>query len=509
MPATTLSDNPNLGYLRNRARELQRAVRRGDPEALRRLADQRVAVPGDPAAFPLSGAQLVVARECGFASWPRLRRYLDVVARYRWDPAAERTGTGGDPAGAFCRLACLTYASDGPDRWQRARELLAEHPTLPRDSVWAAAAAADVAAVREHLAADPALARRQGGPYRWRPLFYLAYSRLDPAVPADAVLDIARLLLRHGADPDEGYLWHGLPTPFTLLTGAFGEGEQGPVRQPRHPHSLALARLLLDAGANPNDGQALYNRMFRRDDDHLALLFEYGLGTGDGGVWKRRLGEALDSPAGMLRGQLAWAVDHGFGDRVRLLVRHGVDIVSPLPDGRTPAARARWSAHRAIADFLVANGAPAPDPDPVDDLIGAAMAADRVAVRRLCDAYPGVAERARRRRPGLLVWAAARGRREAVELIAELGFDVNALGRGDTPGETPWETALHRAAASGDLGLARTLLALGADPDITDARFAATPLGWARHFEQPSMVELLEPVTMAPPGGDGSAVRTP
>jgi hypothetical protein len=107
------------------------------------------------------------------------------------------------------------------------------------------------------------------------------------------------------------------------------------------------------------------------------------------------------------------------------------------------------------------------------------------------------------------VWAAAGGRREAVELIAELGFDVNALGRGDTPGETPWETALHRAAASGDLGLARTLLALGADPDITDARFAATPLGWARHFEQPSMVELLEPVTMAPPGGDGSAVRTP
>ncbi|GIH16918.1 ankyrin repeat domain-containing protein [Rugosimonospora africana] len=509
MPAVSLSDNPHLGYLRNRARELQRGVRRGDPDALRRLADQRVDVPGEPTAFPLSGAQLTVARECGFASWPRLRRYLDVVAQYRWDAAPEPAGAG-DVAGEFCRLACLTYANDGPVRWQRARDLLAEHPTVTRDSVWAAAAAVDVAAVRAQLAAEPALARRRGGPYQWRPLFYLAYSRLDPAVPVGAVLEIARLLLDNGADPDEGYLWNGLPTPFTLLTGAFGEGEQGPERQPRHPHSLALARLLLDAGANPSDGQTLYNRMFRPDDDHLALLFEYGLGVGDGGVWKRRLGEALESPADMMRGQLAWAIDHDFLDRVRLLVRHGVDIVSPLDDGRTPAARAAWSARRAIVEFLVAHGAPAPDPDPVDDLIGAAMAADRPAVRRLVDAYPEVAEQARQRRPGLLVWAAADGRREAVALIAELGFDVNALGRGDTPGETPWNTALHEAAASGDLDLARALLALGADPDITDARFAGTPLGWARHFERQAMVELLEPVTTEPPpGDDGSTGSTP
>ena len=81
-----------------------------------------------------------------------------------------------------------------------------------------------------------------------------------------------------------------------MLTGAFGEGELGPVRQPRHPHSLALARLLLSAGADPNDGQALYNRMFEPGNDHLELLLEFGLGTGDGGPWRRRLGDALDSP---------------------------------------------------------------------------------------------------------------------------------------------------------------------------------------------------------------------
>ena len=74
-----------------------------------------------------------------------------------------------------------------------------------------------------------------------------------------------------------------------MLTGVFGQGELGPVRQPRHPHSLALARLLLEAGANPNDGQALYNRMFEPDNDHLELLFEFGLGAGDGGPWKARM----------------------------------------------------------------------------------------------------------------------------------------------------------------------------------------------------------------------------
>src|SRR5205823_5417589 len=151
----------------------------------------------------------------------------------------------------------------------------------------------------------------------------------DPAIGEAATLTSARMLLQAGADPNAGYLWHGLPASFTVLTGAFGEGEAGPVRQPRHPHSLALARTLLDAGADPNDGQALYNRMFRPDDDHLVLLFGYGLGSATDGLWRRRLGGALETPAEMLSRQVSWAVSHGFADRLRLLVDHGVDVRSP------------------------------------------------------------------------------------------------------------------------------------------------------------------------------------
>jgi Ankyrin repeats (3 copies)/Ankyrin repeats (many copies) len=319
------------------------------------------------------------------------------------------------------------------------------------------------------------------------------------------VLVAARLLLDTGADPNAGYLWQGLPTPFTVLTGGFGEGELGPARQPRHPHSLALARLLLNAGADPNDGQALYNRMFEPGNDHLELLLEFGLGTGAGGPWLARLGTAVDAPAELVRGQLAWAITHGMAERVRLLAEHGVDVAAPSDDGITPAAMAATAGHAEIVEYLVALGAPAPGLGPADAFIAAALAADRARIGQLRLDRPGLADEVRSARPALVVWAAACGRPGAVELLVELGFDVNAKGRTDVPSEQPWQTALHRAAESGDLGLARTLLRLGADPDIRDKRFGATPLGWARHFGQESLIELLEPVTTAEAPGDEDA----
>ena len=54
------------------------------------------------------------------------------------------------------------------------------------------------------------------------------------------------------------------------------------------------------------------------------------------------------------------------------------------------------------------------------------------------------------------------------------------MGRTDVPSDQPWQTALHKAAEDGHLELARTLLRLGADPDVRDHRFGSTPLGWAR-----------------------------
>jgi hypothetical protein len=361
---------------------------------------------------------------------------------------------------------------------------------------------------------DPALAGRQGGPYGWEPLLYLTYARHDPAVSETATLGTARLLLDHGADPNAGYLWHGLIPPFTALAGALGSGEGD---QPEHPHAFALASLLLDAGADANDGQVLYNRQFGADDRHLVLLLDHGLGHGDGGPWRARLGHTMDSPAELLRVQLWWAIVHDLRDRVRLLVARGADFRSPFQvsggrpswartsDGRTPAEVASLAGCPEVAGWLVTQGAVRPAGAGADGLIAAVLAGDRATARRL-QAHAGTA---RAQRPGLIVWAAARRSTDAIVLLSELGFDVNALGRTDIPMEQAWETALHEAAAQGDVQMARLLVDLGADPDIKDTRFDSTPLGWARHFGQQPMIEFLRPLTRpeaaGTPGSQGGS----
>jgi hypothetical protein len=463
-----LPEQPSLEQLRNQAKDLRRT-----------------------SGIPLWEAQLSVARRYGFTSWARLKQHVELLTRYSRFP--ERVATDSD-AGTFLRLACLSYYDDEPGQWEQARRILERAPGLAEGNVYVGAATADAGALRRVLAADPAAASREGGPFQWEPLCYLAYARHDPAISLEATLETARLLLDAEADPNAGYLWHGLPTPFTTLTGVFGEGEAGPVRAPRHPHSLPLARLLLEAGADPNDGQALYNRMFEPGNDHLELLFEFGLGTGDGGPWRRRLGDALDTPAEMVRGQLAWAVTHGMTERVRLLVEHGVDVTAPL-DGVTATSMAATTGHADLVDYLVAHGAPPLDLPPADAFVAAALAADRPRLGRLLADHPGLPGELRAARPALITWAAACGNPAAVEILAELGFDVNAKGRTDVPSDQPWQTALHKAAEDGNVELARTLLRLGADPDIRDHRFDSTPLGWARHFGQQAIIELLEPLT--------------
>jgi hypothetical protein len=362
MPVT-LPDNPTLDQLRRDARALQRAVRAGDPEAIAGVKRLHPTGTGpDPTTFALTAAQLVVARRCGFTSWPRLKRYLDIAGPLRRDPLSTIAESDADE---FCALACLQYTpADDPQRWSRAADLLLDQPEIVTTSIHAAAAAGDADAITAQLAEDPSLARRPGGPFRWAPLMYLAYSRVAPSGGSAGAVETASMLLDAGADPNDGYLWRGMPTPFTVLTGVLGGGELGEIRQPPHPASEDLARLLLERGADPNDGQVLYNRMFFRSDEHLRLLAQFGLGSGDGGPWRRRLTDALDSPADLLRQQLSWAIEHQMTDRVAVLISCGVDVREALPSwpsralaGLTPVAAARRCGAGDAVDLLVGAGA--------------------------------------------------------------------------------------------------------------------------------------------------------
>lgn len=399
------------------------------------------------------------------------------------DPTHEAPGSTdpavADPADAFCRLACLVYSEkDGPERWSAALSILDAHPDVPRRSMAAAAAAADPDAIGRHLARNPDAARLESGPHRWAPLLYLAYSRvLASSEPADRFVACARLLLKAGADPNAAFLWRGLTPPFTALTGLFGEGEQGPGRQPRHPQVEPLARLLLGAGADPNDQQTLYNRMFRPDDSHLVLLFEYGLGRPGESVWDQRPRGSREPLERTWARQLSWAIDHGFDDRVRLLIGHGVDVTLPFPDGSTAAQHAIRFGRLSLLEDLRRAGAVIPQLSDLDRLTGRLL--DPAEPGQVPD--PTVLVALRRRRPALINHATTPS---AVAALRAAGFDVDARSDGCT--------ALHRAAFAGDIPFITALLAAGADRTVRDDVHGTTPAQWAAFAQQQAARALLD-----------------
>jgi hypothetical protein len=79
---------------------------------------------------------------------------------------------------------------------------------LATANLYTTAATGELEAARDLLADDPAAASRVGGPYRWEPLLYLTYARL-PLNAGRSPLAVARLLLEHGSDPNAGYLCEG------------------------------------------------------------------------------------------------------------------------------------------------------------------------------------------------------------------------------------------------------------------------------------------------------------
>lgn len=217
--------------------------------------------------------------------------------------------------------------------------------------------------------------------------------------------------------------------------------------------------------------------MFGSDDHHLVLLSEHGLGSDTRGPWHRLLGESLESPTEMLRSLLAWAIVHDQRHRVALLAEHGVDIVSPFTEQRsprrgTPVEVALINGHREPADQLLALGSRPAQLSAADAFVAAVLAGDADAVQQTS---AQVIATVRRKRIGLVTWAAAQGAPNAVGLLATADFDVNALGRSDIPSNQPWHTALHVAAENGNLALARTLLQLEPTPTCPTSTTSPPP----------------------------------
>jgi ankyrin repeat protein len=286
---------------------------------------------------------------------------------------------------------------------------------------------------------------------------YLCHGRVTTGDPLAA----GRVLLEHGADPNTYTTI--TDCRFTAITGAIGIGEAGPVAAPPHPQARALVELLLDAGANPNDSQALYNTHFLHDNQWLELFLARGLTAEHTANW------SAASTIPMLEYMLGAACRQGFQDRVALLLAHRAS-----PDGhdmyskRTHLENALLCGHTSIADILRRHGAKAPSLSQGEQLRVACLACDEAAVRRLAST-----QLEGRDDVATLIASAQHGNLRAVRLCLDvLGVDVSATNEKGL-------TALHLAAGNGRRLVVEELLARGASLTLKDAEHGGTPLGHA------------------------------
>jgi ankyrin repeat protein len=377
---------------------------------------------------------------------------------------------------------------------ERADAILAAHPEIAASDIYMAAILADDAAVRRFLETDPASATAKGGPRGWDALTYLCFSkylRLDPA-RSEAFVRAATALLDAGADPNTGFYDpnHGpQPTIESVLYGAAGVAH--------HPE---MTRLLLERGADPNDGEVAYHTPETLDSRAMKVLVESGKLTPESMMWllTRKLNwHDYDG--------FAWLLDHGvdanfqapWGNRplhqalqdgvpisyFELFLDHGADPALPGREGKSSFALAARMARADVLDLFKKRGFSA-DLRGDDAFLAACARGDAATARRLVAADPELIQRIQAQNEALLIDFAGTDNTAALALILDLGFDVRVARK--TPDWLVGVTALHVAAGRGLLANAKLLIERGAPLEAKNTR-GCTPLGVAvRCFEQQS-----------------------
>ncbi len=464
--------SPDIDQLKRQAKDLLRAARDADPTAVSRFRilpslqdandDHRTR-----GSLALHDAQSVIAREYGFPSWNALRERVEELT-LDFDAAAREF---------------VAAATDG--RSSRAERLLAMYPRIAGASFHTALLLGDAETVETHLARRPALAHERGGPREWEPLHYVCYDSLGHSSVADAagLVAIARRLLALGADSNTRFPWlhHGVNRP--VLWGAT-----------RETQLLALAEVLLVAGANPNDGVTLPMAASAGDVATLELLRAHGASpnqawASDGAPTIYAILHWSRTPAGVY-----WLLEHGADPdpvfaangetplhvaaqqwdvaMVEALVHRGADVSRRRGDGRTPYAVAELNGNREVADWLRTHGG-AVGLGPVDRLVGECARGNRAAAESLLAAHSSLRAEITDVHYVALHQAAERGDVTALALLLDCGFEPN---HGDAE---IGKTALHSAAMAGQPDAVRLLLARGASPNVRDREFNGQPLVWA------------------------------
>jgi len=496
----------NLEQQRKRAKELRRAHGAGSVEAALRVVRHFPRARGQDAAqvlaspFTLSDAQLVVAREAGFASWPELKHHI------------ERARLGAD--GALEDVLSAAIAGDAG----AVRAALAARPELSRRSIHLAAALGDAPSALALLDESPSLATTRGGQRQWTPLYTCCSSRhgRGDASIASARARIAARLLALGANPNDEIETYDAP-------GGFRCALQGAVRDVA---SAELVAVLLDAKASllPTYGaagapipltdavaggdlgclerllaarpevwearEALEAAIFHDRPDMAARLIEYGAQPEAAGRWWGNGGSCLHGAILLRRTR----------PLLDVLLSSGVDVARRDHDGRTAYAVAVRTGHDVAAELLRERGAGDAELGDVDRVIAACLRLATDDVRRVVAAAPDLATHYRPSDHSMIGWAIRNGRSVSVPLLLEAGLDPNVV---DADGNTP----LHLATAAGDHDVAEALLAAGASRTARNY-LGRTPFGDAIPAdEQRDRDELFERATDAVVFGDLETLR--
>jgi ankyrin repeat protein len=462
----SLPENPNSDHLRKQAKKLLSAYRDNDPDSISRLAEN---LPGyrKGVSLNLHDAQSALAREYGFPSWKHLLEQVEQLNAAK--------GITQEIADEFVRATVR-------GRFERAKRLLELYPALPRFSQVTGLVFGDVG----DLPIEGQLA-----PEGWQAIEYVSYSNLCH-LDADrwqALETAAKGLLDSGADPNAAHS-EGEPgsPPLSALYGASGETGH-----------IGIVKLLLEAGANPNDGESIYHSAQFNRREILELLLRHG------GDISRKDEHWTNTPIYFLCGHrqtdhnyqsavlgVEWLLENGADPDVRcynqgevalhaasrsqaaemvaLLLKHGADPNIRRADGRMPFDLAAVSGNQPLIEAFAAKGA-VHTLSESDQFFADCAEGKVVAAGRFLERHPGFLDESEEAKE-LFIRFGEHGNETGLRTFLDLGMPAAAR-------NAKSETALHFACFCGHKECVDLLLSRGAPLDIEEKTYNGNPLGWA------------------------------
>ena len=440
-----LPDFPSIEQLKNQAKDFVKRFAAHEDEAVRRVqthlprAAQISAAELPATRLTLSEAQWIVAREYDFPSWPKMKRHIESLAL--------------DPEAALNAFKQAVNTGDAA----RLKSLLRTHPALvPQIDAplfsFDSPAVLQAAHRKDRKTIDVLL--EHGANINARSQWWAGGFGVLPHDDAE----FAAYLIERGAAID---VWAAASlNRFELLremlqsnpalANARGGDGQGPLHFAGSPET---ARLLLEHGA----------QLEMRDIDHGSTPAQWMVASRPE-VCRHLLSRGAEA-------DLFMAVQLGDMELVQQILAADPDSLRArvnegrltsgesngghiytytLQNGDSPLYLAAALGHEAIYRFLLAHCSP------TEQLLAACIKADEAAVRVLLTQSPDRVASLLPEQMRLIADAAWKHNTEAVRLMLDIGFDIEARGSEES-------TALNRAAIRGFADLIALLLARGAD----------------------------------------------